>query len=86
MVEPVFNSAKQEHLRVLGHQSPRNFGKAHSVWTLGLLAQVCQEQDITAQRVSDVTMHHTLKAMGIDWTRAKAWIVSPDQQYALKKH
>lgn len=24
--------------------------------------------------------------MGIDWTRAKAWIVLPHQQYALKKH
>ncbi|WP_244913248.1 hypothetical protein [Phormidesmis priestleyi] len=38
----MFNSAKQEQLRALLHQSPRNFGKA--------------------------------------------WIVSPDEQYALKKH
>lgn len=85
-VKPLFNAAKQEQLRALLHQSPRSFGKAQSVWTLGLLAQACQEQGIVPQRVSGVTMHHTLKAMGIDWTRAKTWIVSPDEQYALKKH
>ena len=85
-VQPVFKQAQQEQLRAVLHQSPRCFGKPRSVWTLELLSEVCWEQRISAQRVSSVTMHHTLKAMGIDWTRAKAWIVSPDEQYALKKH
>lgn len=85
-VEPLFNAAKQEQLRVLLHQSPRTLGKNRSTWTLALLAQVCEEQGIVPKRVSGVTMHQTLKTMGINWTRAKAWIVSPDEQYALKKH
>ena len=79
-VQPLFTTVKQEQLRALLHQSPGNLGKARSTWTLELLAQVCEEQGIVPKRVSCVTMHHTLRTMGIDWTRAKAWIVSPDQQ------
>lgn len=85
-VQPLFDRAKQEQLRALLHQSPRIFNKCHSTWSLELLAQVCWEQDIVPKRVSGVTIHHTLKMMGIDWRRAKAWIVSPDLQYDLKKH
>lgn len=85
-VEPLFTAAKQEQLRTLLHQSPRTLGKTRSTWTLNLLAQVCEEQGIVPRLVSGVTMHQTLKTMGIDWMIAKAWIVSPDEQYALKKH
>lgn len=85
-VQPLFDHAKQEQLRALLHQSPRIFGKCHSRWSLELLAQVCWEQGIVPKQVSGVTIHHTLKTMGINWRRAKVWIVSPDLQYDLKKH
>lgn len=84
-VQPTFDEPKREQLRQLLHQSPREFGKTRTTWTLGLLAEVCQAQGITEQRVSQVTMHQTLKAMGIDWKRAKTHITSPDPQYELKK-
>lgn len=84
-VQPVLNKDKREQLRSLLHSSPRNYGKSRSTWTLGLLVEVCWEQGITTKRVSDVTLHHALKAMGIRWLRAKGWISSPDTQYSLKK-
>jgi transposase len=84
-VRPVFDASKQEQLRALIHTNPRTLGKSRSTWTLDLLAQVCWEQGITPKLVSGFTIHSTLKIMEIDWTRAKAWIVSPDPQYPLKK-
>lgn len=84
-VQASIRAEQHEALRALIHQSPRNFGKARSTWTLELLAQVCYEQGLTQRQLSAVTLHHTLKTMGIEWQRAKAWIVSPDPQYALKK-
>lgn len=83
---PTIDGSQRDRLRSLIHQSPHNFGKPRSTWTLDLLAVVCREQGITKVQLSSVTMHHTLKAMGIEWRRAKAWIVSPDPQYPLKKH
>src|SRR6266705_5551977 len=38
-----FDQPKCEALRAVLHQSPRTYGKATSVWTLALAAQVCQE-------------------------------------------
>ncbi|WP_199317047.1 hypothetical protein [Chroococcidiopsis sp [FACHB-1243]] len=35
--------------------------------------------------MSRTTIESALKAMGITWSRAQAWIVSPDEQYELKK-
>jgi transposase len=84
-VQPTFDQAKREQLRALLHRSPREFGKARSIWTLPLLSEVAQAQGITKERVSGVTIHHTLRAMGIDWKRAKTHITSPDPQYPLKK-
>ncbi len=46
---------------------------------------MCQEQGITEHQVSRTTIEKALQAMGISWNRAKSWIVSPDQQYELKK-
>lgn len=84
-VKPIFDEDKRVQLRQLLHANPRNFGKSRSTWSLDLLAEVCWEQGITETQVSRTTIESALKVMNITWSRAKAWIVSPDEQYALKK-
>jgi transposase len=84
-VKPIFDIDKREQLRQILHANPRNFGKTRSTWTLDLLAEVCHQQGITESQVSRTTIEEALKAMQISWSRAKAWIVSPDPQYELKK-
>jgi transposase len=74
-----------ERLRALLHQSPRNFGKPTSLWTLDLAAEVSSEQGLTATRVTDETIRATLVRMGVRWRRAKHWISSPDPEYTRKK-
>src|SRR3954467_6021151 len=44
----VFDAQRSERLKALLHQSPRQFGKARSTWTLALAAEVCAEHGITA--------------------------------------
>jgi transposase len=83
--KPIFDATKRERLRQLVHANPRQFGKSRSTWTLDLLAEVCWEQGITPKQVSRTTIEEALQAMNITWSRAKAWIVSPDPQYELKK-
>ncbi|SRR6266568_2888349 len=58
--EPIFDEQKREALRALLHQCPRSYGKATSVWTLTLAAQVCQELDLTEQQVSIETIRMAL--------------------------
>src|ERR671912_99671 len=70
---------------ILLPQSPRQWGKARSTWTLALAAEVCAEHGITAERVSYETIRDALKRLGVGWRRAKPWITSPDPQSALKK-
>lgn len=84
-VKPIFDENKRAQLHQLLHASPRQYGKSRSTWTLDLLAEVAQEQGMTEKQVSRTTIEEALKAMGIRWSRAKAWIVSPDEQYELKK-
>jgi transposase len=72
-------------LRELAHQSPRNFGKKRSTWTLQLLADTCSETGIADGKVSDETVRRTLKRMGVTWRRAELWMTSPDPDYAQKK-
>jgi hypothetical protein len=67
------------------HQSPRNFGKPTSLWTLDLVAEVAYAQGITPEQVSGETVRATLERLGIGWRRAKHWITSPDPAYARKK-
>jgi hypothetical protein len=74
-----------ERLREILHQSPRNFGKPTSVWTLELAAEVSFEQGLTASRVSDETIRATLARQQVSWQRAKRWIISPDPEYERKK-
>src|SRR3954468_18709654 len=81
----VFDAERSRQLKALLHQSPRQFGKARSTWTLALAAEVCAEHGITAERVSYETIRDALKRLGVGWRRTKLWITSPDPQYALKK-
>ena len=38
-----------ERLRTLLHQSPRNFGKSTSLWTLALAAEVAYAEGLTSE-------------------------------------
>src|SRR5512135_2743185 len=81
-----FDQAKCEALRAVLHQSPRTYGKATSVWTLQLAAQVCQELDLTSRQVSIEAICLALSRLGVGWQRAKQWITSPDPDYVRKKN
>jgi transposase len=81
----VFDAGRSEQLRALLHQSPRDFGKPTSVWTLELAAEVCFEHGLTLTRVSDETIRDAINRLGLGWKRAKNWIRSPDPEYARKK-
>jgi transposase len=74
-----------EQLKEMLHQSPRDYGKPTSIWTLSLAADVAYEQQILKQAVSRETVRQALKRMGVNWKRAKKWITSPDPAYELKK-
>ena len=63
-VVSTFDAPRSEALRDLLPQSPRLFGKATSVWTLERAA-VAQEQGVTAERGSDVTIRTTLALMDV---------------------
>src|SRR3954463_9079755 len=81
----LFDAERSRQLKALLHQSPRQFGKPRSTWTLALAAEVCAEHGITAERVSLETIRDALQRLDVGWRRAKTWITSPDPQYALKK-
>jgi transposase len=72
-------------LQELAHESPRNFGKKTSTWTLQLLADTCSELGIVDSKVSYETVRQTLKRMGVKWRRAELWMTSPDPHYVQKK-
>jgi transposase len=83
--QAAFDAEAVERLKAIVHQSPRNFGKETSLWTLELAAEVSFEQGLTRERVSDETIRNTLKRLGIQWKRAKQWLTSPDPAYQRKK-
>jgi transposase len=84
-VSAQFDQARCEALRALLHQRPRIFGKATSLWTLELAAEVSFEQGLTENQVSHETIRQALKRLGVGWQRAKHWITSPDPEYVRKK-
>jgi transposase len=84
--QAAFSSASVEQLKEILHQSPRNFGKATSLWTLDLAAEVSYEKGLVPGLVSGETVRATLKRFGMKWTRAKHWITSPDPEYERKKN
>lgn len=81
-----FDEETAEKLKALLHQSPRRYGKATSLWTLELAAEVSYEQGLTAEMVSDETIRRTIRRLGWNWRRAKQWISSPDPAYEAKKN
>ena len=84
-VRPELDDRTCQRLRALLHQSPRDFGKPTSIWTLDLAAEVAFSQGITPRRVSDETIRQALLRLGFGWKRAKTWITSPDPAYLRKK-
>jgi transposase len=84
-VQPLLDDAKCEQLRALLHNSPRQFRKPTSLWTLELAAEVVFEQGLTSKPISHEIIRKALGRLGVKWRRAKNWISSPDPQYALKK-
>jgi hypothetical protein len=80
-----FDDQARERLREIIRQSPRTYGYETSLWTLDLLAEVSFHEGLTAHRVHQDTVSGTLMALGINWSRAKHWIHSPDEQYERKK-
>src|SRR5260370_41239403 len=85
MTHEVFDAQGREQLRALLHQSPRNFGKDTSIWTLDLAAEVSVEVGIASRLVSGETIHNALRQLGVRWKRAKHWITSPDPDSVRKK-
>jgi transposase len=83
--QAIFDTDRLDQLRALLHQSPRAFGKATSVWTLALAAEVSFAQGVTPRRVSHETIRAAIAQLGGSWKRAKHWITSPDPAYLRKK-
>ncbi len=74
-----------ERLVGIAHQSPRDFDRARSTWTLPLLAEVAFAEGLTAREVSGETIRQAILDLGHSWQRAKKWIRSPDPLYDIKK-
>ena len=83
--QAAFSAEKAEELKALLHRSPREYGKATSLWTLELAAEVSFAEGLISNRVSDETIRATLKRLKVNWKRAKKWITSPDPEYDRKK-
>ena len=69
--QPTLDATKRERLQHILHQSPRTFGKPTGLGTLALAAQVCGEQGVSQQCLSDETRRRALKRLGTTWKRAK---------------
>src|SRR5918912_964157 len=55
-VNRAFDPEEAEALREMLHQSPREFGKQSSLWTMQMAAQVSFEEGLTKERVSAETI------------------------------
>src|SRR5438876_4795303 len=84
-IHAVWSPHHDDALRALLHQSPRNFGKPTSLWTLPLAAHVCYDKGWTKRVLSGEAIRLVLKRLGVGWKRAKHWLTSPDPAYARKK-
>jgi hypothetical protein len=80
-----WSRAHDGDLKDLLHRRPREFGKATSLWTLALVADVCHTKGWTPRRLTAEGMRQVLLRLGVGWKRAKHWITSPDPDYAKKK-
>lgn len=82
---PLLDERHADALKDLLHQSPRNFGKPTSLWTLDLVAELAHTRGWTPRRLCGEAIRVALKRLNIRWRRAKHWITSPDPAYARKK-
>ena len=82
---PLLSDGQVAQLQQLLHRSPRAYGKATSLWTLDLAAEVSFAEGLTPRLVSGDCIRLALKRLNISWQRAKHWITSPDPAYARKK-
>ena len=82
---PAWPRTRDEDLKALLHRSPRTLGKGTSLWTLGLVAEVCKEKGWTERVLSPEAIREVLLRLGVGWKRAKHWLTSPDPEYAKKK-
>lgn len=80
-----YNDQARERLREIIRQSPRTYGYESSLWALEMLAEVSHQKELTGYRVHKDTVSQTLMEMGLNWSRAKHWINSPDEHYERKK-
>jgi transposase len=80
-----YDDQARECLREIIHQSPRAYGYESSLWTLEMLAEVSHQKELTGYRVHKDTVSQTLMEMKVNWSRAKHWINSPDEDYERKK-
>jgi len=76
---------RDDDLKALLHQSPRNFDKPTSLWTLDLLATVCYEKGWTQRALTGEAIRQTFVRLNVGWMRAKYWLTSPDPEYVEKK-
>jgi len=80
-----FDHAGEEWLNETVRQSPRQYGFAGSLWTLKWLSELAAREGHTAREVEPETVGRALARAGVNWRRAKHWIVSPDEHYETKK-
>ena len=80
-----YDDDARERLREIIRQSPREYGYESSLWTLEMLAEVSHHKGLTEHQVHMDTVSQTLMEMGVNWSRAKHWINSPDEHYGSKK-
>ena len=81
-----YDDQARECLREIIHQSPRSYGYESSLWTLEMLGEVSHQKELTGYRVHKDTVSQTLMEMKVNWSRAKHWINSSDEDYERKKN
>ena len=63
----VFDEQGRERLRALLHQTPRNFHKDTSLWTLDLAAEVSVTIGLVSRPISGETVRNALTKLGVRW-------------------
>ena len=68
----------------IADRSLRNFGQPTGLWVLTLAAEVAKAKGRTPVCVCRKPICATSEHMRVYWHRAKAWLISPDPEYAPK--
>ena len=84
-IHAVLDAGRVEKLRDMVQQSPRDFNKPLSLWTLNTVAEVAFEEGLTERQVSGEAIRLALARLGMNWKRAKKWIGLSDPEYQRKK-